>query len=147
MAGTNPAFDAAAFRTAIKATFQMALPDPGPAFHWNPAPDAAATYSRDSSGVPFNPTAVESFTVLKTSVVGLSVGLECFDAQDILTPFGLLPPSKIVITVFDDDHAQIHDADYLLLAGERYNYRHTMPPTALFNVSQYRMVFVRTGEA
>jgi hypothetical protein len=136
MAGSNPQFDSAAFRTGIKFAMQMASPetlDEQAAFYM----PTTTTYNKgvDGENFPFDPTAT------KTSVTPPSIKVDCAiefrNADDQQTPFGEITPAKVVITLLDVDYAQVVGFSHVLIRGEKYIYHHTEPSVGLFDATVY----------
>ena len=145
MASTQPGFDPAAFRDAIRFTYTMAatpVADDQVTFHF--ASTLVYNTNVDADGRPFDPNA----TVTRTTPTPVKVpcAVEYIDAEDQPTNFGLIAPSKLKITLLDEDYAKVKDAIYVVLQGDRYNYRRTQPPSGLFDVGLYTTWWVSTGE-
>lgn len=145
MASTNADFDAGAFRSAIQFVYQMAaapVPDDQVTFHF----ESQLIYNVpvDQDGRPFDPNA----TVVKTTppVAKVACAVEYVDAENQPTDFGLLAPSKVKISLLDEDYALVKDAVYVVIAGDRYNYRRTFPPSGLFDVGIFTILYVSENE-
>lgn len=146
MAGTNPGFNAAGFRKAIKSAMQMgASPTEGEraTFHFA----AQLIYNSgnvDGDLVPFDPAA----TVVSTEppTVQVDCAIEYFDAEAQPTAFGLMSPTRIAVTVLDVDYERVKDCAYVVVAGDRYDYRRTEPPAGLFDVGLFVMHFTARNE-
>lgn len=134
MAGTNPDFDAAAFRQAIKSTWQMAGQT-----------DAQARIYLHSStpvGNPFNPAVSVSST--SADYVEGQWGVEYFDSSDIQqNPFGMYPPARVVISMFEDEAEEIEDPHYAVVDGQTYYFTGELAPVALFDAQMRRFAFER----
>lgn len=100
--------------------------------------------SVDSEGFPFDPNA----TVTRTTPDPVSVpcGIEFDDGQGGASSAGIINESRIKITVLDESYPSVQNALYVVIAGERYNYRFTEPPSGLFDVGVYVMHFVAENE-
>lgn len=149
MAGTSASFDAAAFRARIRAVMEMAAPGGGrdgrlvrAAFGWDPTPVGGVSAGPD--GVPFDPAAAEAVVVREEVVVPCAV--EYRDAADADTGLGFFSPSQVVVTLLDADHAQVAGCHWVRIDADRYDYRSTDPPVALFDVVVHQMRFTTAQE-
>ena len=148
MAGTNPGFNAAEFRDAIHFAMKMgAAPDVDEAVRF--CFDGEVAYSTlnpstDGALVPFDPAVTASAPSPDPVIVDCAV--EYFDAENQPTNFGLMAPSRLSITLLDEDYEQIKDATHVIAHGDRYNYRRTEPPSGLFDVGLYTMHFTAVNE-
>lgn len=145
MAGTNPGFDPAQFRNAIRFVYDMAAPpvDDEQATFYGPS-TLVYTGSVDDEEVPFDPET----TVVSTPATGVKVpcGIEYLDADGQAVVFGTVTPSKVKISLLDEEYAQVAGALYVVIGGEKYLYRRTEPPSGLFDVGIYTMHFVAENE-
>jgi hypothetical protein len=145
MAGTSPRFNAAGFRNAIKTAMQMgAPPNEGERATFHFAVQLVYNGSMDGDLVPFDPTATVTSTEPPT--VQVDCAIEYFDAEGQPTAFGLLAPSRIAVTVLDVDYEQVKECSYVVVHGDRYDYRRTEPPNGLFDVGVYTMHFTSNSE-
>lgn len=122
---------------------KLSEPDLQPGFYFT-QPTDTSTYSADDAGVPFDPTV--HTTTPPTGPVFVDCAVEYFDAENQPTTFGLLAPSRIVVTVLDEEYQLIQGCDYVVIHGDRYNYRRTEPPTGLFDVGVFSLHFVAESE-
>lgn len=145
MAGRNAGFNGNEFRNAIRFVYDMAAP---------PVAEEQATFygestlvytgSVDDEQVPFDP----SRTVVRQPSPGVKVacGIEYFDTEGQAVVFGTVTPSRIAITLLDEEYVQVKDSTYVVVAGEKYLYRRTEPPSGLFDVGLYTMHFTAENE-
>lgn len=145
MAGTNPGFSASEFRAAIRFVYDMAAV---------PFVDDQATFYGDSTLVytgvvddentPFDPTS----TVVRQAAVGVKVpcGIEYFDNEGQPIVFGTVTPSRVAITLLDEDYATVSASAYVVIGGDKYLFRRTEPPSGLFDVGLYTMHFTAENE-
>ena len=145
MAGANSGFDAAGFRNAIHFAMQMgAPPEDGEqaTFHF----PGTLVYNGylDGDQVPFDPTA--TITSNEPPTVKVDCAIEYFDAENQPTNFGMMAPSRIVVTVLDEDYRKIRGCSYVVVHGDRYDYRRTEPPSGLFDVGVYTLHFLSQSE-
>lgn len=92
---------------------------------------------RDSAGVPFDWEAGRDRSPDVT--VQVPCAIEYVDGAGKLEGFGVVAPSKLVLTLLDVDHAQIEGFSYVVIAGNKYNYRKTAPPLGLVSVGVYQV--------
>lgn len=147
MASTSPDFDPGAFRDAIRFVYTMAaapVSDDQVTFHFETQLVYNTGVAVDDDGRPFDPAATVTRQTPAPKQVPCAV--EYTDAENQPTNFGLLSPSKVKISLLDQDYAQVKDAIYIVIAGDRYNYRRTFPPSGLFDVGIYEMLFVAENE-
>lgn len=145
MAGFNSGFNAGEFRSAIQFVYNMAAP---------PIPAEQATFygpstlvytgSVDDDELPFNPAT----TVVRTPATGVKVpcGIEYLDVDGQPVVFGTVTPSKVVTTLLDEDYVKVKGSAYVVIAGEKYLYRRTEPPSGLFDVGLYALHWVAENE-
>lgn len=145
MAGSNPDFNAAEFRTGIQAAMEMGAAleaDEQVTFHF----PSTLVYNTpaDDTDTPFDPTT----TVTATPAVPKRVpcAVEYFDAENQPTSFGLIAPTRLEIMLLDEDYEQVKAATYVVAHGDRYNFRRTQPPGGLFDVGLYVMHFTAVNE-
>lgn len=147
MAGSDAGFDGAAFRDAIHFAMQMgAAPDPAEqiTFYFDPTVTNPTSAVLDGAGIPFDPDASTTSVALSSKQVDCAV--EYFDAEGQPTSFGLLTPARLSATLLDVDYEEVRHAAYVVVHGDRYNYRRTQPPQGLFDVGLYVMHFTAENE-
>lgn len=145
MATANPDFDAGAFRSAIQFVFTMAeAPQSGDQLAFYGPSTLVYTTPLDDADVPFDPAS----TVVRQQAAPVHVpcGVEYFDTQGQPIVFGMVTPSRLAVTLLDEDYALVKDATYVVAGGDRYNFRRTEPPTGLFDVGLFRMHFSAENE-
>lgn len=134
------AFDADAFRTAIKNTMKMGAPTDASeraTFIWT----TVKTFSRaDSGGKPWTKDATAA-TVVTHDPVQVDVAVEFIPRATIAsgTPMGAFESPRAVITVLDEDYALIEGANKVLLGGNSYTIDYIAPPVGLFDVTVYEI--------
>lgn len=146
MAGTDSGFNSLEFRNAIHQAMHMgAAPDPANqvAFHF----PSVLTFNAPADGadVPFDPAATVTSTA--PPPVRVDCAVEYLDAENQPTPFGMLAATRLAITLLDVDYEQVKDASYVVVAGDRYNYRRTEAPAGLFDVGLFVMHFIAESES
>lgn len=145
MAGSNPDFDAGAFRTAIQFVYTMAAA-PIPADQIKFYFPSTLVYTEpggetgvDGIGVPFDPQS----TVVRTQAPPVTVpcGIEYLDKSGQTTVFGDVIPATVMVTLLDEDYVKVQGCAYIVLHGEKYKYVHTNPPSGLFDVGLFELEF------
>jgi hypothetical protein len=151
MATPNPSrgiaynFNAATFRNAIRFVFEMETdPDADNAltFHFEPT----ITYAGrgDSDKVPFDPAQAP------TTIVPVPIRVPCdvtfTAASDTPTSFGTVIPAKVTVLLLDEDYAQVKDATYIVVNGDKYNRLFVPPSSGLFDVGLHEIVFQAENE-
>ena len=145
MAGSDPGFNAAEFRNAIHFAMQLgAAPDAGEQVFFHFPTQLVYNVPADGAQVPFNPTATVTSTA--PPPVQVDCAVDYFDAENQPTEFGLLAPTRLTITLLDEDYAQVKGCAYVVVHGDRYDYRRTEPPSGLFDVGLYTMHFTAQSE-
>jgi hypothetical protein len=145
VAGINGGFDPRAFRSGIRFVFDMAASptaDEQVAFYF----PATLVYNRtvDTEDVPFDPAATVTST--PTAPIKVPCALEYVDSEGSSGPFGVITPTRVTTTLLDEDYEQVKGATYIVIAGDRYNYRRTEPPSGLFDVGLYVMHWAAVDE-
>lgn len=137
MAGTNPAFNAGAFRTAIKNTMRMGAPNATNdrvTFRWKIvntyAHQDAATNPYDWGDAPATHT--QHADVLVDAAVA-PLGQAVAEYASV----GELNPQKIELTLLDVDFAQVDGAAFVLWGEALFVIDYVAPPIALFDVNVY----------
>jgi len=145
VAGSSTRFNAAGFRTAIRSVMEMGAPpkvEDRLTFHFDRT--TAISGSTDSEGVPFDPAA--SMEVTTKPDLRVPCAVEYVNATDEPTRFGVVVPTRLKVTLLDEDYARVKDASSVTMGGDRY-LRHAEPPAVgLFNVGVHEMVFVAENE-
>jgi hypothetical protein len=145
MAGANSGFDSSAFRAGIQFVFTMAaspVAEEQVAFYF----PSQLVYNKsvDTEDVPFDPAATVTST--PTAPIKVPCALEYVDSEGSSGPFGVITPTRVTTTLLDEDYEQVKGATYIVIAGDRYNYRRTEPPSGLFDVGLYTMHFTAENE-
>lgn len=146
MAGTNPGFPAAQFRTAIRNAAIMAQPNDAlvrPVFHWDPVRVSAHA---DSAGRPFvfNGSVTPAVTSIadlyvETVVAAVEKTAELIEGNRA----GEFRGSQLTLTILDVDMATIRAhgggrfADSVLVADTEYRVTEIPKPDALFDVDVF----------
>jgi hypothetical protein len=139
MAGTNAAFDATAFRSGIHLAMAMGLPPATadqPTFYF--AQPRAYDVPVDEEGVPYDPTAQPLPAASGLNPVQVLCAVEYYDAFGEIITFGIVTPSRVVLTLLDAEFAQVDGFTHVEIGQERYVFRHWEVPLGLFNVGVRR---------
>ena len=148
MAGTNPAFNAAEFRTNIIATMNMGLPvDPAEraTFRWR----TETTFDvADPSGNPYDFTSSPVDTDAHADVqVPCAVEFVTHQTTGDGTALGAFRTPRAIITVLDTHYPDIEGASEVLLGGNTYVINFVAPPVGLFDVTVYQLHCQARSEA
>ncbi len=143
MAGTPPAgWDADLFRTSVRFAMVMGQPN-APAqpvtFRWTAAPTYAGVGAADASGRPFNWSATPTTPGTHEDVVVPVAVKFAGTATGDDTSLGELDDSRAVLTLLDEDYAQIVDADIVVIGGKTYTRMGIAVPEGLFDVTVWTM--------
>jgi hypothetical protein len=146
MAGSNPGFDASAFRTGIRFVYDMAAPpvEGERAIFYFPS-QLVYNAAIDGEDVPFDPQATVQRLPPRV-VTDVPCGVEYFDAQGQEIVFGTVTASRIAITLLDEDHSQVKGCAYVTIGGDKYLFKRTETPSGLFDVGLYTMHFTSENE-
>lgn len=90
---------------------------------------STASGNVDSHGVPFNASNRRTFSPLIKIVVPCAVEFQ--DARGKIETFGIINPSKVILTLLDPDYQKIKGFEYITIGGQKFLYRKTEPPIAL----------------
>lgn len=139
MSGSNPAFNAAVFRTNIKAAMQMGAPTATQdrvTFRWT----SEKTYAfDDAANHPYSWTATPQTTTSHADVkVDVAVEFPGTDPHEF-TSVGEINATKIIVTVLDEDYDDIQGADVIVYGQRTFNIDFVAPPLGLFEVTVYQI--------
>ena len=142
MAGTDSRFDAAAFRTAIRAAMNMGLPnstEEQATFKWN----TQRTFAKaDAGGSPWDwETAAATTTTFVDVQIPVAVEFLSKGGDTLDTRLGEFDVARARITVLDEDFVSLTQsgrlADQVELGGDLYDVQFVEPPVGLFQVTVY----------
>lgn len=156
MAGTDPRFDPAKFRTAIKFVMHMGAPEDTNqrvTFRWT----VDNTYAKkDSGGSPFNWTESPAVSDAPDDVqVDCAVSFAGAKAGGSRTApdgtaVGEFDTTHGVITLLDVDYAQIFSdgrrADLVIIDSDTYEIQYVAAPYALFGVTVFDLHIASVDE-
>ena len=144
MAGTNPGFSAEDFNAAIRYVMGMgAPPTPGEEATFHFARTTTQTVPAAEDGVPFAPGDVREGeepapVTVPCAVESVQRGL---GRGEVDSNLGIITPTRITVTLLEDDYRQVASTAYVVIAGDRYDYRSTEAPMGLFDVGVWVMHF------
>lgn len=145
MAGTNDGFDADVFREGIRFAQEMAAPplESEQVAFYRPT-QLVYNVPVDDDNVPFDPDA--TVTRVTPAPVRVACSVEFQDAAGHATVFGDIAATRVVVTLLDEEYEQVKDATYIVLGGEKWVYSRTRPPSGLFDVGLYSIVFIAEND-
>lgn len=148
MAGSNPNFSPAAFRTAIIDAMNMGLPvDPAEraTFRWH----KQQTFNTvDPTGTPYDLTASPVTDTTPNDVqIPVAVEFSARPAGSLETSIGEFDTSRVIITVLDEHYPSIEGADEVILGGNTYDVNFVAPPVGLFECTIYTLYAVARDES
>lgn len=150
MAGTDARFNAGQFRDAIRFAMQMGAP--------NKTQDKATFLFKktrtwppgtrlDQEGRPFDPTVTPVLTG-KDPVVLDNVAVEFAPARPEEVEVGNFRPTKVELTLLDEDWELVKDAiEVSLEGGDRYAISYEKPVNGLFEVDVHTFVAFARDES
>lgn len=150
-------FDGEGFRNAIRFAMQMGTPvDPDRRPIFIKPPIVATTYWKndvelvdaprlDGDGIPLDPNVeVREGADVQVSV-DCAIEVERADAEE--GPVGMFVPTKLVVTLLDDQYAEVDGAREMLYNGDRYLFGYEPENNGLFDVGVHTMVFYPQDES
>lgn len=134
--GFGSGFSANAFRTAIRNTMTMGLPedpDKRATFRWN----KERTYAvADPSGMPYSWDDTPATELVRPDVqIPVAFDFSARPAASSDTSLGQFDAPRVEITVLDTDYPQIEGADMVMFDGATYVIDFWAPPQGLFDVT------------
>lgn len=109
-------------------------------------PQDAVNYARaDNEEIPFDPSARPQ--VPAPVQVSVPCAVEYVDAAGRVETFGTVNPSKIRLTLLDEDYQRVVGFSYVEIGGDRYNYAKTEPPLGLGEVGVWTIHCIAEDEA
>jgi hypothetical protein len=151
MAGTDSRFPRARFEEGIRAAMRMGAPirpEDRATFHFRTKKQYPSGTRLDQSGKPLNPS-IRAEYVTPDPLVLQEVAIESEKANPQELPVGVRIPTRVVITLLDDEYQQIKDraaegdeefAIEVELGGDRYRIGYRPPPMALFDSGVHQLV-------
>ena len=141
--GIGYQFNADKFRSAIRFVFEMETDaDNQIMFHFTDVVHFVGP--SDGDAVPFSPT--ETITRTTIAPIMAPCDVEFIQASDVSTAFGVVIPTKLQVTLLDEDYQTVKDATFVTIGGERYIRDFERPSSALFQVALHIMTFIAENE-
>jgi len=112
-------------------------PEEAPVF-FMPQGEVTTDDPADQEGVPFSPTGVRT-VVPRPKIQGVKCSIEYVDGVGKLENFGLISPSRVILTLLDEEYAQVKGFEFVVIGGNRYWYKRTETPKGLVSVGIYRV--------
>lgn len=131
-------FDANAVRAGLRLAMTVGLaPDAGdqPTF-FMPAVETSSAVL-DQGGVPFSPAGQRTFAPRTSFTV--PCGVEYQDGPGKLENFGVIVPSKVILTLLDEDYDVVKGFEFVVISGTRYFYRRTEPQKGLVTLGIWKV--------
>ncbi len=148
-------FDNESFRQAIRFAMQMGTnpdPDKRPIFIRK---NQGRTYKKDGvviptprldrDGKPFDPEIEVVKAPDERVSVDCAIEVERADAEEL--PVGNFRPTKVVVTLLDDQYEVVNDCRELIYNGDRYLFGYEPESNGLFEVGVYTMIFYAVDES
>jgi hypothetical protein len=131
-------FDATKVRAGLRLAMQVGLPvmaGDQPTFFMPTTVTADGAHTLDQRGTPFDP----AYRPTRAQPAGIQVpcGMDYKDAAGNLVAAGSVSATGIVLTLLDEDYAQVKGFAYVVIAGVKYNYQRTDRPQGLVSVGIY----------
>lgn len=148
MAGSDPRFDLAQFNTAIRFAMQMGKPtnaEDQPEFRFPKTISYPPGTAVDEDGIAFDPTIARTTT--QPPPVKVDCAFEFSDATPDELPVGTFRPTKVIITLLEEEYQQVADAEEVVIGGDRYYLSHEHPPLGLFDASIRQLTAYAIDEA
>lgn len=139
MAGSVPGFNAEEVRAGIRLAMTIGLPpvaEDQPTFFF-PSVDSS-TAPADEDAIPFSVTQRRTQSARKQ--VRVPCAIEYFDNVGKIENFGLIVPSKVELTLLDQEYVQVKGFEYVVIGGNRYWYSRTAPPNGLVSVGVFTII-------
>lgn len=149
-------FDEAGFRTAIRETMKMGMPEnDAHKLRWfwhrtqvfeqpDPGGNPYDWTEEANPDLPGNPTDDPAGDGL---IVDYAFDFNGSGAGGQVTPLGPVDPAKITVTLFDVDYDKIKTADYCMIGTTRYTIRFDAAPYALFGVTMHDVLIEAEDQA
>ena len=139
-------FDPDEVRDGLRLAMAVGLPAEvadQPVFVFPPTPVDTGD-DTDGNGVPFDWRAGRAAAGAPTTFQ-VPCAIEYIDGQGKIENFGLMAPTRLLLTLLDEDYALIKGFSYVVIAGNQYFYAKTRPPLGLVSVGVWQ-VEVRTDD-
>ena len=135
-----PDFDAEEVRAGLTLAMNVGLPvqlEDRPTFVF-PSEITDTGIARDLEGVPFDWKGDRTPTGPDTTYQ-VPCGIEYIDDTGKVEAFGQMSPSRVILSILDEDYALIEGFSYVVIGGVKYHYQRTEPPIGLVSVGVYQV--------
>lgn len=133
-------FNADEVRAGLRLAMQVGLPveeSDRPTFYMPVGWSTDGAHNVSEDGVPFDPDYRPARTSRRS--VQVPAAVEYTDGDGKVEGFGILVPSKVVLTLLDEDYEQIKGFEFVQIAGQRFFYSRTESALALIEVGVWRI--------
>lgn len=138
MAGNPPGFNPTEVRNGLRFAMTFGIPEGSPPTFVMPTTYTAGG-DFDSHGVPWHPDDVPV-----PGTPGQSIAVPCAveytQGPGKADTFSHLMPSKILLTLLDEEYQQIKGFEYVVINGNKYLYRNTQAPVGLGSIEVWQIV-------
>lgn len=148
MAGTDPRFDAAAFRQNITFAMEMGLPndpDDQPTFFFKRQKQWPSGTVLDQEGNALDPNVAPVYVNPAPVKVPCAVELETGTIEEISV--GQFVSTRMIITLLDEHYDTVKNAIAVEHSGDRYKIRYERPKLGLFDVNVHQFVCTAEDES
>lgn len=153
--GITADFDNDGFRNAIRFAMQMGTnpdPDRRPKFvqrsstrtYWKNGTQLGQEPRLDRDGKPLDPEVEIRRPVDQFIEVDCAIEVTRADAEEL--PVGTFQPTKVVVTLLDQQYVQVKDCREMVYNGDRYVFGYEPESNGLFDVGVYTMIFYAKDE-
>lgn len=160
--GIEAGFDPVEFRNAIHFAMQMGTPpdpdmrlkfmrQPAGRTYWKDGVQLNTTPRTDRDGKPFDPDievrkpAPEAYTMPGGGQVDCAIEVTRADADEL--PVGNFEPTKLIITLLDEEYAVVKDCRQVVYNGDLYRFGYAPEALGLFSVGVNTMIFYAENES
>lgn len=154
--GISADFDNEGFRNAIRFAMQMGMnpdTDRRPKFvrkatertYWKDGVQLDAPPRVDRDGRPLDPQIEMRRGDDQEFDVDCAIEVDRADAEEL--PVGNFRPTKVVVTLLDEQYAIVKDCRELIYNGDRYMFGYEPESNGLFSVGVYTMIFYALDES
>lgn len=154
--GLSAAFDSTGFRNAIRFAMQMGTnpdPDRRPQFirrssvktYWLDGVQLPDPPRMDRDGKPLNPDIEVRREADQFLAVDCAIEVVKADAEEL--PVGNFRPTKLMVTLLDDQYAQVEGCREMVYNGDRYVFGYEPESNGLFDVGVYTLIFYAKDES
>lgn len=139
-------FDAAAVRDGLRLAMNIGAPPDisNQAVFVFPA-STTTTAPHDVDGIPLDWQAARTKALADTTFQ-LPCAVQDAASGLVVSNFGPMMPSRIILTLLDEDYALIEGFTYCELGTNRYYRKETLPPLGMVSIGIFQVVCVSDDE-